>query len=201
MSDEQLISAWSQFRAALSANAPVSDGCIAAPSGDAAITRELSLIQDEVVQTWFSLHDGAGFNFDGGMILPGNFALSQQRAIEETRMIQEIWAESEPGQTENTSGDPHIAGKAVGTWLPEYVLIGTDTTGGGYFLDLRPGPLHGCIKTWDKVNSDTGAVEAPSLAALITALAHSVATGDSFKYWKPTMTNGWLEWEIDAAFD
>jgi cell wall assembly regulator SMI1 len=199
--DERLISAWSAFRAALSACAPVSLEFVVAPADDQfALRRELGLAYPEVAQTWFSLHDGAGFDFRGGMILPGNLALSQQRAIEDTKMSRAIWADIDPGQTEDTSGHLHIAGEVVGTWLPDYLMVGTDGCGGGYFLDLRPGPLHGCVRSWDNVDSDRSELVAPNLAALIESLAASLATGANFTYWKPAFADGWLDWEIDPAF-
>jgi hypothetical protein len=109
-----------------------------------------------VVRTWFGLHDGAWSNLDGGMLVPENLLLSQDEAITTTQMLADIWDDFEPGQTPDTNGDVALAGEVIGTWLPGYLMIGNDAVAGGFFLDLRGGPRHGCTRLWDKARLTRG---------------------------------------------
>lgn len=165
------------------------------PAGDPGrVCRELGMPDHDVVRTWFGLHDGAGSDLGGGKLLPSNLLLSQTESVAETRMIGEIWADMEPGETGLTSGDVALAGEIVGTWLPGYLMISNDAVAGGYFLDLRDGPRHGCVRTWDKVEADEWGTDADSLAQLIERVTEAIISDGHLENARPIIIDGALDW-------
>lgn len=195
VTDDALVRAWTEYERVLSERAPVSHGMIRPAAGDPAqVCRELGMPEHDVVLTWFGLHDGAGSNLGGGMLLPGNLLLSQSEAVATTRMVADIWADIEPGQTELTSGDVALAGEVVGTWLPGYLMIGTDAVAGGYFLDLRAGPRHGCVRTWEKTEADEWGTDAGSLAELVERVVEAIEGDGQLDDLRPVIINRALEW-------
>lgn len=151
--------------------------------------------EHDLVLTWFGLHDGTGSNLDGGMLLPENLLLSQSEAASTTQMIADIWSDTPPGETRLTSGDVALAGEIVGTWLPGYLMIGNDAVAGGYFLDLRDGPRHGCVRTWDKTAADEWGTDAESLAELIDQVVEAIQSNGQIKGLRPVITDGSLSWQ------
>ena len=197
MTDATLVQAWNQYSAVLSERAPASWAAVRPPApGPPTVCQELELAEDDVVTTWFTLHDGTGSDLDTGMVLPENLMLSQSAAVISTRMIREIWAGQPVGMTAETEGDVALAGEAMGTWLPEYLMIAEDAVAGGLFLDLRNGPLHGCVRRWDKGEADTWGTAGRSLAALIKQVSRALSSDTGLiDDLRAVVTDGAVTWE------
>lgn len=73
-----------------------------------------------------------------------------------------------------------------------------DGGGGGLFVDQRPGPEQGCVRWWDKVDSDNSdeGHAAPSLLHLITVLAPAVRNRTPIAGWVPEVVDGALDWDV-----
>lgn len=126
-------------------------------------------------------------------IFPSHELFDLNRAVSERQLELDIWGEidaemgAEP-QTDTSAGD------YVGTYLPYFLpFAGAD----GYllFVDARPGPLHGCVTEFEKVDADGEGPKWPSLSAMLTNLADSLETGKAFDGRTPTVVDGELRWE------
>ncbi|MGK5632608.1 SMI1/KNR4 family protein [Streptomyces sp. URMC 123] len=70
---------------------------------------------------------------------------------------------------------PH---EAAAVWLPQWLPIAGDAGGGGLFIDLRPGPLHGCVVR----HTRTGHADSPawpSVTSLLTYVADALEAAPS----------------------
>ncbi|WP_143138675.1 SMI1/KNR4 family protein [Lentzea waywayandensis] len=80
-------------------------------------------------------------------------------------------------------GEP--AGSLIGDlWLPLFVPIAVSASGSYLFVDLREGPLHGCVMPFDNVE---GADEEPlweNVAAMLAGVAEWLE-GDFLAEWRP----------------
>jgi len=156
MSD--LARVWSNYLDVLAVEAPATRAALL-PAVDldlAAAQRELgvSLLPDVV--TWFGLHGGSGHTFESA-ILPACMAFDLPSAVSDSVVVRDIWKEfAEDADVEPDSAQGRTAGSVVRTWPDEYLMIGSDGSGGGLFVDQRPGPLQGCVRWWDKVEADDG---------------------------------------------
>jgi hypothetical protein len=183
----ELTEAWRELLDELAVRAPASWATILPPADDPEVlSRALDVSLSGEVHEWFSLHGGSRRVLEAGRLLPFCFMMSVHESIEHTVAGRELSADEEPGQTEATSGDPTVAGTSVGTWMHDYVWIGTDAMGGGLYLDLREGPLYGCVREWDKVDADEADVIAESLTALVSSQLVSLRSGT------PVAASAWI---------
>lgn len=125
-------------------------------------------------------------------LLPMHEMFSLDRAVEERAMELDIWGEFDE---EMGAPDPDAAaGDTAGTYIPAFVpFAGAD----GYLLvvDARPGPLHGCVTEFEKVDTDSAGPRWVSISAMLTDLADSLETGAEFDMgWTPVVVDGRLEW-------
>lgn len=175
----ELTDAWSELLDLLRTRAPISRDQIrpGGPEGPDLVERELGITLAPEVREWFTLHGGTGMDFDA-TFLPQAIPMSAEEAVRDSRMIHEIWREFDEQDGERR--DQHQAGQVARTWLSEYVMVGSDGCGGGFFVDNRPGPANGCVRWWDKTESDDdygdGPV-APSLSSLIRSVTASLRDG------------------------
>jgi hypothetical protein len=95
---------------------------------------------------------------------------------------------------------PPAVGGAVrsrGTCLTSYIYIGLDGTGGGLFVDLRSGPLHDCVRFWDKVDADHARIAAASITDLLIAVHRAiVSSGANVGNWTPAVEDGLFDWDV-----
>ncbi len=97
---------------------------------------------------------------------------------------------------DDDAGPPKLAGTIAGTWLPEYVTIGIDGSGGGLFVDLRPGEFHRSVRFWDKVDADYAPIAARSIAELLRGVTTSLRTGAPVAGWVARVENGTVDWDV-----
>ena len=196
----QLMEAWNGLLNELGERAPVSLAAVRPGSaeGPIIVERELGIALPAELREWFTLHDGCGLSFKA-MILPSSVPMSPLEAVQDTKMIYEIWSEQED-QTEFASEDPGPAGTIAYTWLREFVMVGSDGCGGGLFVDVRSGPQQGCVRFWDKTEADDDYGEgpiAPSLAALFRSITASIRDSSSTTFgYHAVIEDGSIEWRM-----
>jgi cell wall assembly regulator SMI1 len=136
------------------------------------------------------------------MLFPDGGLIGIDQAVRQSRMIHDIWRDGVGnGQDPIEVG---AAGSVLGTWAPQFVMYCDDTCGNGGFIDLRPGPLHGCARRWDKVEADKWELwaEGPvatSLTQLLVAVTEAIHTGQPLsgrpdQEWHPSLVDGYLSW-------
>jgi cell wall assembly regulator SMI1 len=69
------------------------------------------------------------------------------------------------------------AGTPVAGWLPVWLPIAGDGGGGGLFVDLRAGPLSGCVMRWDKVEAAQLPPLWPDVATMLGEIADALVRG------------------------
>lgn len=126
-------------------------------------------------------------------LLPQQQMLDLQRVIGERAMELDVWSDFDE---EFGGPDPDSsAGDTAGTFHPAFVpFAGLD----GYllFVDTRPGPLHGCVTEFEKVDADDVGPRWVSLSAMLADLADSLETGGAFdRGWFPSVADGRIEWD------
>lgn len=195
---DDLTQAWQAVLDVLAVEAPSTLAALL-PAGEldlAAAERELrGPLLPELV-TWFGLHGGSGNSFECE-ILPACMAAKLSDAVNYSVGIRDIWRES----AEDFGADVNEvqpAGSVVMYWPDEYLMIGMDGSGGGLFVDQRPGPLQGCVRWWDKVEADDASreVAAISLLQLITDLAPAIRDRTPIAGWLPVVADGELGWDV-----
>ena len=194
-----LTSAWRDYLELLAEVAPLTFAAVrpAAPMTDR-LPSELGVEPTDELNEWFGLHDGAGYA-SNGKVLPINFLVSLDEAIDLTTMTREIYSEFEDGRGHAAEAERSVAGAVARTWLRRYVYIGNDTMGGGLFVDIRSGPRQGCVRKWDDTEADDDYGRGPiaaSLADLVTNVAASVRTGTPITQmpYRAIIQDGQLDW-------
>ncbi|MDP9829640.1 SMI1/KNR4 family protein [Kineosporia succinea] len=192
----ELTQAWTDYLDVLRAQAPATHASILAPGPLDLETADQVLpspLLPELV-TWFGLHGGCTPAYHGSP-LPRCGLLNLDRAIDNTEMIHEIW--NLTSDVDLTSDEARTAGQTMGTWMDEYVLIAENGSGGGLFVDQRPGPLQGCVRYWDKVDADEDPVVSPGLVPFLSDVTTSVRDLTPLPLMRavPVVTDGVLAWE------
>jgi hypothetical protein len=190
--------AWLRLIGALASRAPGTRAALRPPApADPAVAGRLDIELNGEVSEWFGLHAGAAPFFDG-QLLPFNTVLSLPDAVEATRLSRSIWWRHE--HVDRAAAERQPAGTTAHTWLASYVYIGQDGAGGGIFVDQRPRPLHGCVRSWDKVEADNGRPVAASITDLLTAIRTAVTTDDTdVAGWTALIDNDVIDWTPTSA--
>jgi cell wall assembly regulator SMI1 len=186
--------AWLRLVDELATRAPGTRVALRPPApGVDVVAERLGVELTGEVRDWFGLHGGAAPFFDG-QVLPFNTVLSLLDAVEATLLTRSIWWRHDQ-HVDRAAAERQPAGTTAHTWLANYVYIGQDGTGGGIFVDLRPGPLQGCVRFWDKVEADLGQLAATSITDLLAAVHSAIsAEGTDVGGWTPFVDNEVIDW-------
>jgi cell wall assembly regulator SMI1 len=191
--------AWAELMTELDARAPASRSDVRPGTSDGPelVERELGIALPNELREWFTLHEGTGMRWDT-MLLPSTLILSPSEAVDDSRLICNVWSEESLESAQMAREQPTEAGEIVYTWPAEYVMVGADGCGGGLFVDTRPGSRQGCVRWWDKTEADDDYGEGPialSLAALIHTIAASLRDGTPAMHGlTATIQDGRLQW-------
>jgi len=190
--------AWLRLIDALASRAPGTRAALRPPApADPAVAGRLDIELNGEVSEWFGCTP-APRRSSNGQLLPFNTVLSLPDAVEATRLSRSIWWRHE--HVDRAAAERQPAGTTAHTWLASYVYIGQGGTGGGIFVDQRPGPLHGCVRFWDKVEADNGRPVAASITDLLTAIRTAVTTDDTdVAGWTALIDNDVIDWTPTSA--
>jgi cell wall assembly regulator SMI1 len=139
--------------------------------------------------TWWSICDG----FTSGTLVALmpyiHTPVPTYKAVELRRECLEIWTvagEPDEDEDDHEDQDDHEdeqsdeewqAGAFSFTYREVFVPIAEDHCGDHLFVDLRPGPMHGCVSHW---NHDQAFLDQPmwhSVAGMLADVASSMLTG------------------------
>lgn len=155
----------------------------------------LGLKFGDELTTWFQIVEGSTL-IGTAELFPFNNVIGLDAAVAQTLLSRDIWGGKE---ARNDSDDLTVAGTPTWTFRPEYVFVGIDGMGGGLFVDLRPGPRHGCVRWWDKVDADACRLEplASGLTDLLERIAVALDGGAPVDGGTPVASDeGYLTWEL-----
>jgi cell wall assembly regulator SMI1 len=142
--------AWSRIVAWLAINAPTTAACVNPPATNmsiAAAQREFRQSLPADLVQWWHRADGVQVLMGQGSLLPPFFLpCSVEHALRDWRMLLEAYSDpSLGGAVAREAGQMRPAGSSGLQFLPTFVPIAFDGGGGHLILDLRSGPLHGCV--------------------------------------------------------
>ncbi|PRW63791.1 SMI1/KNR4 family protein [Actinopolyspora mortivallis] len=91
----------------------------------------------------------------------------------------------------------YYAGSAGSSFHPAWIPIAGDGFSDELVIDLRPGPLRGCVLAWEQETRRVGPPMWPDLATLLTDVHRALTEGTSAGYSRATVTaEGRLDWQI-----
>ncbi|SFD62368.1 Cell wall assembly regulator SMI1 [Actinopolyspora alba] len=91
----------------------------------------------------------------------------------------------------------YYAGSAGSSFHPAWIPIAGDGFADELVVDLRPGPLRGCVLEWEQEMSRVGPPLWADLASMLADVHRALTEGGSAGYSRPTVTeDGRLDWQI-----
>ena len=189
---DDLVQRWTALLDALVEVAPRTRAAIEPPVAfDDRLAASLPTPLSPELRRWFGLHNGVGGGWDG-WVFPRQFPLGLAEAVASTLATKQIWDGIDFTRVHDP--DQQVAGTTCIGWHPAYVYVAESRAGSGLFVDQRPGDLHGCVRPWDRVDSDYGEPVAPSLTDLISEVTRGVLTGEPVDGWVPSVVDGAIDW-------
>jgi cell wall assembly regulator SMI1 len=161
-------------------------------------------LPDDLVAWWRRADGQAG---KGNLLPPFYSPYSVRTALDR----RDVWMTAWNGVMEQASGEQFAAQLAQedrapagspckGAWLPRWLPIAGDGGGNDLFVDLRPGPAHGCVRQFLR---DDGAGDAAwwggvaaMLAEVAAALTHEVPVR-GHRIWVDG--DGTIAWDRDVS--
>ncbi|WP_020669484.1 SMI1/KNR4 family protein [Amycolatopsis nigrescens] len=180
---------WASIREWLGQHAPAVLAMLNPPADDADLDRAeratgVALPAD--LLAWWRLANGT----DGrsNLLPPWYSPYPITQALESRRIWLEVWHDEEtrvfpdlPGVREYIDG---LLKTPAGTpcqdmWLPVWLPVAGSGGGQDLFVDLRPGPLHGCVMEFDRVGAAGAAPLWPNVRAMLAAVADAFEQGST----------------------
>jgi cell wall assembly regulator SMI1 len=167
---------WDRIEAWLRTNAPASDEHLGVPARRDTIPPVATLVgeplPDDLVAWW--RRSCGTTSFLAGRLLTGFAPYSIEEAVECRTMMLKI-AACDDSELADLSAEP--AGSPCWNWLPMWVPIAYDSGGDLLFVDLRPGPEHGCVTRWYETEFATADPKWPNVATMLAEIADALEHG------------------------
>lgn len=88
-----------------------------------------------------------------------------------------------------------FAGSPARGFHPAWLPIAFDGCGDALAVDLRPGPLRGCVLEWDRARSEVTGPEWPGILEMLDQVADALETLGRLAHCEPLITTaGRLDW-------
>ncbi|GAA2640441.1 SMI1/KNR4 family protein [Actinomadura fulvescens] len=173
---------WDRILAWLAENAPDALARIGPPAAAAELAEAeaaLGVALPAGLLAWWRRANGAdrpwhGRPFD---LLPGYCPVPIEMALDTRRILLEIAEADECDADEIAELEAQPAGSWCDTWLAPWMPIATSQGGQELFVDLRQGPLHGCVREYDKVGAAESAPRWTDVGAMLTDIAGALEQG------------------------
>jgi cell wall assembly regulator SMI1 len=187
---------WGRITRWLASEAPESFARLNPRASDRAISEaenRLGQVFPPDLKTLLKLNDGVeeslGDNFKtGGPFLPGGHRLLRvDEMVERTAMLNEVLNDL----------DEEMVGR---WWHPQWVCFAGHIAGDGLAIDLRLGASSDAVGEFMHegfTQFDWG----PSLAAVLGQIANCLEADTDFKYFRPVVENGCLDWNVILSDD
>lgn len=182
--------AWERIVTWLRTNAPVTAAHLAPP-----VTPDDLMVVESLLGTplpadlsaWWHQSCGVTGFVEGRLIPPSYAPYTVDQAVDRRELMLEI------ASAEGVLAEP--AGSPCTAWLPQWLPIAHDGGGNNLFADLRPGPLTGCVTTWDKYEAAIMPPLWPNTATMLAEIAEALAQGTDVDGYHPEVSDaGTLDW-------
>ncbi|HEY8373048.1 MAG TPA: SMI1/KNR4 family protein [Pseudonocardiaceae bacterium] len=184
---------WTRLRNWLARYAPVTHEVLR----DGATESDLQVLEQEIgvelppdLREWWMACDGAQEGEFAEVLPPFYTPYSVVGALEAWRGHRKVWLDSwSAPQAAPEAGGP------ANSYHPAWVPLAFDGVGNDLVVDLRPGPLRGCVLEWDHEACRVEGPQWPGVAAMLEAVVYAVTTGTQLGHSLPTVTpDGRLDW-------
>ncbi|MCP2343182.1 SMI1/KNR4 family protein [Actinomadura rupiterrae] len=155
---------WDRIVAWLARHAPRSAELLGGPASAADLAEAQEAVGAELpgdLVHWWRRADGTTRPGRGRdlYLIPRFYPCSIQHALRSRRIWWQVWHDDtiERGwlaEEDFVGAQAGPAGSKAGMWLPGFLPIAGGVGGETLFVDLRTGPLHGCVREFDKVSTD-----------------------------------------------
>jgi cell wall assembly regulator SMI1 len=197
---ELAASSWRNVVAWCRENAPVTAETLRGPASEevlAAAQAEMGYDWPPDLLAYLRAGDGARRTIHADVIL-GFIPMGVDQIMSDWRLMRDVinggeWLE--PGEVE--ASEAGEAGTYCGVWCRTFIPVGDYTTGDFLFIDLRSGPLHGCIREWEDGAAYPREPEWDSVASMLADIDEGLHTGrrDNRTGKMPTVEEGALKWK------
>lgn len=172
-------SAWRAVVSWCRDHAPVTAAALPAPASAPALSAAQEATgqawPDELLE-WLSLNDGGGRPPEAFPIPPRYVALSAARIAGEWKRMTGLAAELATA-AELAAAEAEPAASHSGAFLRPWIPIATDFAASLLFIDLRPGPRHGCVCQWEDGAGLTRRPLWDDLTTLLVAIGQALKLG------------------------
>lgn len=144
------------------------------------------------LRAWYGLQNGQREDEPWGGVLPDWTTIPLDEMVEVADMYRE--AEGDISHLE----DAPSAGEISVAYRSEFIPIGSDRAGSHLIVDMRPGPLSGCVTEFAWGEGDTRGPIWPSVEAMLTDIAESLENSRPSNGYVPIAVDGALTWELEA---
>jgi cell wall assembly regulator SMI1 len=168
---------WQRIVRWLNAHAPATAAQVRGPGDPAlvdALERDVGVALPADLRAWWARTDG----FQRGAVEALLPHMHVPLPVADAREDRRTWLRIEAGVAhEDSAGEDELAGSFSHRFRPVFVPISTDNCGQLLFVDLRPGPRHGCVCEWDHEEGFLKPPHWPGVAAMLAETADALATG------------------------
>ncbi|MDQ7908289.1 SMI1/KNR4 family protein [Phytohabitans sp. ZYX-F-186] len=177
-------------------HAPVSAAHIGQPAtqDDIAVVEALldRPLPADLVAWWRRSCGATGFV--QGRLIPGYTPCTVDQAVDHRELMLDIASCQDRAETATLVATP-AGSPRTPYWLPVWLPIAHDGGGCNLFIDLRPGPLHGCVMQWDKYEAAGLKPRWPSVATMLAEIAHALQHHTDVDGYQPeALDDGTLDW-------
>lgn len=186
---------WADIVSWLSVHAPVTANALrpADPAADlAAFEADFATSLPEDLREWWSCCGGTDDAVLADVLPPFYTPYGPRRAREVREELRKTWS----AQWDRPSCD-YYAGTSGSSFHPAWIPIAGDGFADELVVDLRPGPLHGCVLEWEHESSKTWRPEWTGVMGMLTDVRRALIDGTPAGHSHPTVTeDGRLDWQI-----
>ncbi|TDB91242.1 SMI1/KNR4 family protein [Actinomadura sp. 7K534] len=197
---------WDRITAWLAQHAPATLERVGPPATDAEIDAVREVMGVDLpadLVAWWRRANGSASSWSGQELdlLPLYRPCRIDHALSSRDVWLHVWHDQaiEQGWVTReilTQAEAKPAGTQAGTWLKGFLPIASDGGGTDLFVDLRSGPMHGCVREFDKVSTD-GEPRWANVAAMLAETADALENQSPIDDYRPCLDHdGILYWEM-----
>lgn len=187
---------WDRIVDWLRRHAPVSAAHLGPPATEDDLTLVAALLGGPLpadLTAWWRRSCGVTGFVEGRVIPPRWAPHTIDQAVDCRELMLEFGPFGDDGELAALVAQP--AGSPCSPyWLPVWLPIAHDGGGGYLFVDLRPGPSHGCVMQWDEYEAAAQEPEWPDTATMLAEIADALAHGTEIKGYRPEAHDGTVDW-------
>ena len=144
------------------------------------------------LREWWSCCGGTESDVLADVLPPFYTPYGVGRSLRTWKRLRESWRT----QWQRPLCDPR-AGSPGSSYHPAWIPIAGDGFADELVVDLRPGPMRGCVLEWEQEAAQVLVTEWSGVTAMLTDVYRALTEGTPSGYSHPTVTeDGRLDWQI-----